>query len=93
MGEGARICCINFFISLSAFKRNFVSGPISNIELYQMMCDILGLEPHANNGTWSNVAPMLVRTDTSSGRSMTISLLLLIIAVTTSTLRSVFYLH
>lgn len=51
------------------------------------MCDILGLKPNANNGTWSNVAEMLVKTDPSAGRSTTVSFILFMISVTTSTLK------
>ncbi|XP_061163269.1 glycerophosphocholine cholinephosphodiesterase ENPP6-like [Saccostrea echinata] len=51
-----------------AFRKNFVSKPIANVELYQIMCDILGIKPKENNGTWSKIAQMMIKTDTSSAR-------------------------
>uniref|UniRef100_K1S5B1 glycerophosphocholine cholinephosphodiesterase n=1 Tax=Magallana gigas TaxID=29159 RepID=K1S5B1_MAGGI len=44
-----------------AFKGNFTNKPIAIIELYQIMCHILGLKPNAHNGTWSNVAEMMIK--------------------------------
>ncbi|XP_061166399.1 glycerophosphocholine cholinephosphodiesterase ENPP6-like [Saccostrea echinata] len=51
-----------------AFKKNFVNKPIANVELYQIMCDILGIKPKRNNGTWSNVAQMMIKRDISSAQ-------------------------
>ncbi|KAK3083955.1 hypothetical protein FSP39_005964 [Pinctada imbricata] len=47
-----------------AFNENKVIEPIKNIELYQVMCLILGINPAPHNGTWSNVKDML-KLDTS----------------------------
>ncbi|KAK3083730.1 hypothetical protein FSP39_002190 [Pinctada imbricata] len=48
-----------FAASGPAFKKNVVHRPIRNVELYQIMCHILGIKPAPNNGTWSNVKDML----------------------------------
>ena len=50
-----------------------MNNPIKNVELYQIMCHILGIKPSSHNGTWSHVAGMLVTDDTSSGKSNEIS--------------------
>ncbi|XP_062610514.1 glycerophosphocholine cholinephosphodiesterase ENPP6-like [Saccostrea cucullata] len=44
-----------------AFKKNYKHGPLANIELYQIMCNILGLKPNAHNGIWNNVKFMIAK--------------------------------
>lgn len=61
------------FFFILAFKGNFTNKPIANIELYQIMCHILGLKPNAHNGTWSNVADMMTKDGTSTGQMNQIS--------------------
>lgn len=61
------------FFFILAFKENFTNKPIANIELYQIMCHILGLKPNAHNGTWSNVADMMTKDGTSTGQMNQIS--------------------
>ena len=43
---------------------NFTQGghtePIANIELYQIMCAVLGLRPAPNRGHWSHVQSLVV---------------------------------
>lgn len=53
------------------FKKNYTSKPFPNIELYQLMCHVLGVIPNPNNGTWSNVAPLLLHPGTAAHHSMT----------------------
>uniref|UniRef100_A0A1I7Z445 Ectonucleotide pyrophosphatase/phosphodiesterase family member 6 n=1 Tax=Steinernema glaseri TaxID=37863 RepID=A0A1I7Z445_9BILA len=44
-----------------AFKVDHSIGPIETVDIYQLMCNILGIEPaHSHNGTWENVEGMLV---------------------------------
>lgn len=52
-----------------AFKKNFTNGPLANIELYQIMCKVLGIQPNAHNGTWSNVAKMMMMESANSSSS------------------------
>ena len=43
----------------SAFKRGYVAEPFQNIEVYNVMCKILGLTPAKNDGNFQNVKEML----------------------------------
>lgn len=42
-----------------AFRRSFVAEPFSNVEVYNLMCRILGLNPAPNDGKIENVRSML----------------------------------
>ncbi len=42
-----------------AFKRGFVAEPFENVNVYELMCKILGLKPAKNDGKLENVRPML----------------------------------
>lgn len=42
-----------------AFKKGYVAEPFSNIEVYNVMCKILGLTPAKNDGDLSRVKDML----------------------------------
>jgi predicted AlkP superfamily pyrophosphatase or phosphodiesterase len=42
-----------------AFKRGFVAEPFSNVEVYNIICRILGLKPAKNDGDLSRVQEML----------------------------------
>lgn len=43
-----------------AFRENERFGPIEIVDIYQMLLNILSIEPaHAHNGTWANVEHML----------------------------------
>uniref|UniRef100_A0A9J2PAJ0 Ectonucleotide pyrophosphatase/phosphodiesterase family member 6 n=1 Tax=Ascaris lumbricoides TaxID=6252 RepID=A0A9J2PAJ0_ASCLU len=43
-----------------AFKRNQQSPPINMVDVYQVLLNILGIEPpHRHNGSWSNVEDLL----------------------------------
>lgn len=64
-----------------AFKGNFTNKPIAIIELYQIMCHILGLKPNAHNGTWSNVAEMMIKDGTSAGKKNGISTLFILTTI------------
>lgn len=52
-----------FLASGPGLKKNFVSPPFYNVELYQLMCNILGVNPNPHNGTWSKVSPMLLKAE------------------------------
>lgn len=74
------IICI-FFLFILAFKGNFTNKPIAIIELYQILCHILGLKPNAHNGTWSNVAEMMIKDGTSAGKKNGISTLFILTTI------------
>jgi predicted AlkP superfamily pyrophosphatase or phosphodiesterase len=42
-----------------AFKRGYVAEPFANVEVYNIMCRILGLKPAPNDGDLNRVAGML----------------------------------
>ena len=46
----------------SAFKSGYVAEPFVNVEVYNIMCEILGLQPAPNDGNLQTVKAMLKRT-------------------------------
>ncbi len=42
-----------------AFKKGYVSEPFQNIEVYNLMCKILGLKPAKNDGNFENIKGLL----------------------------------
>lgn len=42
-----------------SFKRNFKINSFSNVDLYELMCAVLEVNPAPNNGSLLNVRPML----------------------------------
>lgn len=43
----------------AAFKKGFVSEPFPNVDVYELMCKILGLKPAPNDGSLDRVRSML----------------------------------
>lgn len=43
----------------SAFKKGFVAEPFENVEVYNIMCKILGVKPAKNDGDLDRVKEML----------------------------------
>lgn len=43
-----------------AFKKNFTIPSFRNVDIYPLMCFILGIQPATNNGTLENVLDMVV---------------------------------
>lgn len=43
-----------------AFRKNFVAEPFENVNVYNLMCSILGLAPAKNDGRFESVKEMLV---------------------------------
>lgn len=41
------------------FKRNVQAAPIRSVDVYNLMCRTLGIEPLPNNGSWSRVEYLL----------------------------------
>ncbi|KAF3693492.1 Ectonucleotide pyrophosphatase/phosphodiesterase family member 6 [Channa argus] len=49
-----------FFLATGPdFKRNVLAAPIRSVDIYNLMCWTLGVEPLPNNGTWSRVEYLL----------------------------------
>lgn len=47
----------------SDFKRNLWAPPIRAVDIYNVMCWMLGVEPLPNNGSWSRVECLLNGSD------------------------------
>ncbi|XP_078222314.1 glycerophosphocholine cholinephosphodiesterase ENPP6 isoform X7 [Callithrix jacchus] len=41
------------------FKSNFRAAPIRSVDVYNVMCNVMGIAPLPNNGSWSRVMCML----------------------------------
>ncbi|KAB1257692.1 Ectonucleotide pyrophosphatase/phosphodiesterase family member 6 [Camelus dromedarius] len=41
------------------FKSNFRAAPIRSVDVYNVMCNVSGVAPLPNNGSWSRVVCML----------------------------------
>ncbi|XP_045208182.2 glycerophosphocholine cholinephosphodiesterase ENPP6-like [Mercenaria mercenaria] len=42
------------------FRDGYIAKPFSNVNVYQIICYVTGINARANNGTWSEVKDMLV---------------------------------
>ncbi|KAJ8321438.1 hypothetical protein KUTeg_001010, partial [Tegillarca granosa] len=68
------------------FLTNYRIKPFANVNLYQMMCHLLGITPAPHNGTWSTVSDMLIDSQISSSEpSLIISCVLLTSSITVAT--------
>lgn len=52
-----------------AFRQNLVVGPFETVNVYPLMCHLLGIEPEVNDGHLSNTKHMLVSSNLSQGES------------------------
>jgi len=48
-----------FIAHEGSFKKGYVSEPFENVEVYNLMCRILGLTPAKNDGDFEKVKKML----------------------------------
>lgn len=48
---------------LSDFKMNVRAAPIRSVDVYNLMCWTLGVDPLPNNGSWSRVECLLSSSD------------------------------
>ncbi|XP_021075503.2 ectonucleotide pyrophosphatase/phosphodiesterase family member 6 [Mus pahari] len=62
------------------FKSNFRAAPIRSVDVYNIMCNVAGITPLPNNGSWSRVACML-KGQTSSTPSAPLNSCALILIV------------
>ena len=49
-----------FFARGPNFKPNTTLPAISNVNLYQIMCAVLGIDASVHNGTWDDVSSVLI---------------------------------
>lgn len=54
------------FANGPSFKKGYKSGSISNVEIYNLVCHILKINPSPNNGTFANVQHLLQQNVTVS---------------------------
>ncbi|KAH0519930.1 Ectonucleotide pyrophosphatase/phosphodiesterase family member 6, partial [Microtus ochrogaster] len=54
------------------FKSNFRAAPIRSVDVYNVMCNVAGITPLPNNGSWSRVVCML-KGQTSSAPSVSLN--------------------
>jgi len=45
---------------ISDFKKNFKCGPVRAVDIYQVMCKALGIQPLPHKGTWSSVKDIFI---------------------------------
>lgn len=48
-----------------SFQRKFVAENFSNIDVYPLVCQLLGLPPGPNNGSLDNISAIIARPITS----------------------------
>ena len=53
-----------FFARGPAFKKDFEIAPFKTLDLYPLMCHLLGIVPQPNNGSLENVMPLLLQETT-----------------------------
>ena len=46
-----------------AFKENFKTESFKNVDMYELMCAVLEVNPAPNNGTLENVRAMLTKSN------------------------------
>ncbi|XP_005109194.1 ectonucleotide pyrophosphatase/phosphodiesterase family member 5 [Aplysia californica] len=61
-----------FFVAMGpAFKSGYAVDTFHSVDVYPLMCHLLGLEPSANNGTMEVVSQLLMSTQDSSSSVVT----------------------
>lgn len=51
------------FSFITDFKKNLRAAPIRSVDVYNVMCRTLGIEPLPNDGSWSRVEYLLSASD------------------------------
>lgn len=63
-----------FFLAMGpAFKKNFTIETFNSVDIYPLMCHILGVEPAPNNGSMDKVKTLLWMEEGSKEDSFTIT--------------------
>ena len=52
-----------------AIKENYMMKPFQSVDIYSLLCHLLGIEPSPNNGSMEHVRLMLKGTDISRATS------------------------
>ncbi|XP_076437444.1 glycerophosphocholine cholinephosphodiesterase ENPP6-like [Babylonia areolata] len=58
--DNTNLDMMGLFIGMGpAFRRNVTSGPVQIVDLYQIMCYALDIQPSRNSGSWARVADLV----------------------------------
>ncbi|XP_035214155.1 glycerophosphocholine cholinephosphodiesterase ENPP6-like [Stegodyphus dumicola] len=60
-----------FYARGPGLRRNYISPPLHIVDIYNILCDLLGIEPLPNNGTISATKGMVVAMQFSSSHRLT----------------------
>nr|NP_001013545.1 glycerophosphocholine cholinephosphodiesterase ENPP6 precursor [Danio rerio]Q5BKW7.1 RecName: Full=Glycerophosphocholine cholinephosphodiesterase ENPP6; Short=GPC-Cpde; AltName: Full=Choline-specific glycerophosphodiester phosphodiesterase; AltName: Full=Ectonucleotide pyrophosphatase/phosphodiesterase family member 6; Short=E-NPP 6; Short=NPP-6; Flags: Precursor [Danio rerio]AAH90903.1 Ectonucleotide pyrophosphatase/phosphodiesterase 6 [Danio rerio]AAI65573.1 Enpp6 protein [Danio rerio] len=64
------------------FKSNYRAGPIRTVDVYNVLCKTLGMNPLPNNGSWSRVECMMRSSAATAGASLISCCFLLLLTLT-----------
>ena len=76
-----------------AFKNSYKIKSFNNVDIYPLMCSILGVKPAANNGSLDNVVDMLKSSHYANFGLVFVMLMSVSFLVTTITIIMVCYLN
>ena len=63
-----------FFLAMGpAFKNNYKVDTFHSVDIYPLMCHILGLDPAPNNGSFDNVKGLLKSMEDKKVMSLTVT--------------------
>ncbi|XP_052087573.1 bis(5'-adenosyl)-triphosphatase enpp4-like isoform X2 [Mytilus californianus] len=69
-----------FFIGFGqAFKKGLVSEPFDSVDIYPLMCQILGIQPAPNNGSLDNVRHLLVQRLSSQADQFQLTIIIFVV--------------
>ncbi|XP_071500138.1 ectonucleotide pyrophosphatase/phosphodiesterase family member 7-like [Diadema antillarum] len=57
----------SFYARGPFFRENYASSPIESVDIYPLMCEILGLDPAPNNGSRGRYVDMIASTGDATG--------------------------
>ena len=57
-----------FYAAGPNIKKNYKTEPFKNVDIYPLICELLGIPPSPNNGSVARVRDFIVPGSTSGGR-------------------------
>ena len=76
-----------FFARGPAFREGFEMQPFNTVDMYPLMCHLLGIEPRPNNGSFDNVKAILKDVRTSSAGQQGLSARVFCVVVLTTAVK------
>jgi hypothetical protein len=52
-----------------AFRKDYVCGPLEQVDHYNLFCHLIHIKPKPNNGTYSRVEKLLIESESSDDES------------------------